>query len=256
MAEEKGNFSGKRVLVTGGANGIGEAVAKAFLRRKATVTIADKNMPAISMLRDIGTGAVFHWPIDISWKEGVIMGLEGRPPFDVLVNNAGIEIPYSFEKPDDAAWNAVMATNVNGARYVSEIVAQRMIEEKKRGSIVFVTSVHTALAFANCEVYDASKGALRSYMRVLALELAPYGIRVNAVAPGMIWPTNIGGGSSEERIKKLAKHVPLQREGKPEEIAEVVAFLASDAASYITGAEIRVDGGLSIQNALFLPGEE
>lgn len=267
MAEAKGDFSGKRVLVTGGASGIGNAIARLFLARGAAVMVFDNNA---EKLFDFAAEVQIQYKhmfgyhvVDLAEKNSVRALFEyiGREhgegvSFDVLINNAGIEISHSFEKPDDAAWDAVMATNVNGAHYVSEIVAHKMVEEKKCGSIIFITSVHTAVAFANCEAYDASKGALLSYMRTLGLELAPYGIRVNAVAPGMIWPTNIGGGSSEERIKKLAKRVPLQREGTPEEVAKVVAFLASDAASYITGAEIRVDGGLSIQNALFPLGIE
>lgn len=263
MAETKGDFFGKRVLVTGGASGIGKAIVQKFFREGAHVIVLDKDDNALHELT-AQTMIKLRMPrvirCDISNKNQMRRLLfEGRNLYylDILVNNAGIEKPFSFENPDDAAWNDVFAVNVNGARYVTESVASRMKERGREGSIIFVTSVHTAQGFVGCTAYDASKHALVGMMRVFALELAPYGIRVNAVAPGMVWPTNIAGGPApEERIKKLAKRVPLQREGKPEEIADVVAFLASNAASYITGAEIRVDGGLSIQNTLFPLGIE
>jgi len=248
-------LEGKHALVTGGASGIGQAIAFAMLEQGADVAVFDRD---ISPLFDYKPADEHCWllrQVDLSDQYSVghgvaeMVGTFGCP--DVLVNNAGIDQVYAWDDKDDAVWNNVMETNLHGTMRLTQGIVKRLLQNKMQGSIVFVTSVHTALAFPGGAAYDASKHALVGLMRNLALELGPHGIRANAVAPGFIFPTGITGKLSEEEVQSFAARIPSRRPGTPEDVAELVAFLASDKASYINGAEIRVDGGLSIQNHLF-----
>lgn len=252
-------LKGKHCFVTGGANGIGRAIVGEFLaERAAIITVFDRDEAGLSQLEksfqnSLAGARIRLYRVDISDRGAVRAAVKSIDSVDVLVNNAGIDLPFTFspEHPyDGETWERVLQTNLMGTFNVTQAVLTKMIEEGDGGSIVFITSVHTALAWQGGAAYDASKHGLVGYMRSLALELAPYGIRVNAVAPGHIYPTNISLRRSEEENIAAGKRVPLGRHGTPEEIARVVAFLASDSASYVTGAEWRVDGGLSIKNAL------
>lgn len=253
----KGNLlEGKHCLVTGGANGIGCAIVNEFLaERAAIITIFDKNEAALSTIeitsRDIiEQGRIRLRSVDITDRNMVRAAIESNGTVNVLVNNAGVDKPYILGHSDEAIWEDVMRTNLFGAKYLCDYVVPGM-KANGGGSIIFITSVHTALAFPGGAAYDASKHALTGLMRTIALEYGAYNIRANAVAPGAIYPTGITKYLSEEQIKDFSSRIPLGRVGKPEEIAKIVAFLASDDASYINGAEIRVDGGLAIKNALF-----
>lgn len=237
------------VLVTGGANGIGRKIVEAFLQEKVKVSFFDIATPDTSLSQKKGLKG---YSVDISNIQEVKKALQNKDllDIDVLVNNAGMDMDFLVENPDDNIWQKIINTNLNGARYVTEIIAKRMKQKRICGSIIFITSVHTAQAFPGAAAYDASKHALVGLMRVLALEFGPYGIRSNAIAPGSIWAGRTAGISLKEK-KKFGEKIPLGRIGMPEEIAQAVLFLASDKASYINGAEIRVDGGLSIKSALF-----
>ncbi len=227
----------KHVLVTGGAKGIGRAVVNRFLMEGCAVTVVDNDIKALTVAYE-ASGMVIRIPLDISDEGQVWEDLSSRR-FDILVNNAAITFG------DDYA--AIMAVNCDGTRYVTEAVLAGM-KEQGHGSVVFITSVHTAMAFQGDASYDGSKGWAVSYMRARALELAPLGIRLNAVAPGAIRDAGGQRGLSDEAMEPFAKRIPCKRYGTPREIANAVAFLASDEASYITGAELRVDGGMSIKN--------
>jgi 3-oxoacyl-[acyl-carrier protein] reductase len=226
-------LANRQVVVTGGARGIGLATVRAFLRTDATVTVLDK----VAMPVELKDRVTFR-SVDITNKKAVAAALKNIN-VNVLVNNAATS----------GDWGKVINTNLNGTKNVTDVVLPGMLK-RGNGSIIFITSVHTAQAFAGDAAYDASKHALLGYMRVLALENASKGIRCNAVAPGSIYHAGRTGKLSEKQAKTLGTRVPMGRLGEPEEIANVVVFLASDAASYITGAEIRVDGGLSIKNSL------
>lgn len=253
----KGNLlQGKHCLVTGGASGIGRAIVNEFLaERAAIITIFDKNEAALSTMeiafRDVIEGARIRLRrVDITDRNAVHAAVESNDTVDVLVNNAGIDKPYILGYSDEAVWEDIMRTNLFGAKYLSELAVQHM-KANGGGSIIFITSVHTALAFPGGAAYDASKHALVGLMRTIALEYGAYHIRANALAPGAVYPTGITAKLTQAEIAEFSARIPLGRVGKPEEIAKVVAFLASDDASYINGAEIRVDGGLAIKNALF-----
>ncbi|TSC73311.1 MAG: 3-oxoacyl-[acyl-carrier protein] reductase [Parcubacteria group bacterium Gr01-1014_70] len=253
-------FSNKRIIVTGGASGIGRAIAWAFLRQRAHVIVLDKSGDGLESLQ-------FYWNHMSDECEGTLETFcldlrdihslkkifdRGEFPYaiDVLVNNAGIDKPYTQNNPSDLTWNEVLGVNVEGARNITECVLPIMTTSG-RGSVIFITSIHTLQAFPGGGAYDTSKCALEGYMRWIALEYAPREIRANAVAPGFIYPTGITGGLDAETVRVFSKQIPANRPGSPEDIANAVLFLASPQAAYITGQVIRVDGGLSIKSALF-----
>lgn len=244
-------FAGKRVLITGGGSGIGKATAEAFLYVGAAVVVFDCDAPPLERLQAEHPGRpLTTTTVDISDEGAVAAAFRQLPdPFDVLINNAAREINFHVEEPNFADWDAVMDTNVKGALFVTSHVIHGM-HQRGSGSIIFITSVHSAQAFAGEAAYDASKHALVGLMRVLAVEQGRYGIRVNAVAPGAIYPTGLSRHLTPEVVERIGKLTPIGRVGRPDEIATVCLFLASAAASYITGAEVRVDGGRSIMNPI------
>ncbi|OHA07669.1 MAG: hypothetical protein A2934_05840 [Candidatus Sungbacteria bacterium RIFCSPLOWO2_01_FULL_47_10] len=253
MSRKSGLLQGKHALITGGAHGIGRAIVKEFLSQGATVSFFDADREgSIALLLEMRTKRLYGYHVDISDEYDVIGNLHRKKlqNVDVLINNAGIDLPCSFTDATRSNWKRVIDVNLHGSKNVTATVANQMKKQKNHGSIIFITSVHTAQAFPGGAAYDASKHALIGLMRVLALELGPYGIRTNAIAPGFIYPTNINKHMTPALAKAAKNGIPLSRHGSPEEIASVAAFLASDNASYINGAEIRVDGGLSIKNAL------
>ena len=229
------DFKGKTVLVTGGSNGIGRAIVQEFALRGATVVNFDILPPKES------SEMQFYMEVDITNNKRVRGAIFRLPSVDVLVNNAGI--------PGGDDWEKLVGVNLTGTHNVTEAVIPDMCN-RGMGSIIFITSVHSHVAFAGDCAYDVTKCGLVGYMRARAVELARYGIRVNAVAPGATM--NAGGTAhmNESDIREVGKRLPIGRFCKPEEIAKPVAFLASDDASYIVGHELVVDGGLVIKNCL------
>lgn len=243
---------GKRAIVTGGASGIGRAIAAAFLAEGATVVVFDRDQAGLDRLGQQFPDGLIGKMVDVSSEADVAEAFASATysPIDVLVNNAGIDQPFRIEQPDYRTWQSVLETNVNGSLYVAAHAIREMLRRGAGGSIIFITSVHTAQAFPGGAAYDASKHALVGLMRVLAIEHGTRGIRVNAVAPGAIYPTGITEPLGPDRARELGQRIPLGRCGTPEEVAKVCVFLASGLASYITGAEIRVDGGLGVMSPL------
>lgn len=254
------SLSNKKAVVTGGANGIGRAIVERFLREEASVIVIDHDQVGLNALREsIGSrknGRLITVELDLADEAAMheFFSLSstttGLIDADILVNNAGVDITYSLEQPNETDWSRVFEINVHGTRRLTEYVLRYMLSHGRGGSITFITSVHTAQAYPGGAAYDASKHALVGLMRVVALEYGSRGIRSNAVAPGAIYPTNITMGLGDAKANELGVRIPLGRCGRPEEIASVCAFLASDDASYINGAQICVDGGLAVKNAL------
>ena len=239
-------LTGRICIVTGGAQGIGEACARRFAREGAWVVIADiDNMTGTDLATEIGASFVH---CDVGHKAHVdalvqhTLAKHGR--IDVLVNNAGIFKAADFLDMTEADFDAVLRVNLKGAFLVGQAVAREMANTGG-GSVVNMSSVNGVLAIPNIASYNVSKGGINQLTRVMALALADKGIRVNAVAPGTI-ATELAARAvltSEAAKQKIMSRTPLRRLGSPEEIADVVAFLSSDAASYMTGEIVVVDGG-------------
>ncbi|MFZ1499001.1 MAG: SDR family NAD(P)-dependent oxidoreductase [Giesbergeria sp.] len=238
--------AGRVCLITGAAQGIGAACARRFAAEGAHVVLADVDDARGAALAAELSGRYLH--CDVGEKAQVdplvqqALAWKGR--IDVLVNNAGIFRAADFLEVTEEDFDAVLRVNIKGAFLVGQAVARAMAQAG-RGSIVNMSSVNGTLAIPNIASYNVSKGGINQLTRVMALALAPHHIRVNAVAPGTI-ATELAAKAvltSDEAKKKIMSRTPMGRLGEPSEIADVVAWLASDAASYVTGEIVTVDGG-------------
>ena len=247
-------LTNKVAIVTGGAKGIGLAIARRFVADGARVVIADITEDAGShAVEELGAaGAVRFVRCDVGDKADaqnlVAAAAQDWGSVDVLVNNAGIVHAAEFLDLSEADFDRVLRVNLKGAFLVGQAAARQMVRQVKEGarpgSIVNMSSVNAVFAIPTQVPYSVSKGGVNQLTRVMALALAPHGIRVNAIGPGSIMTDMLASVNSDAEAKRrLLSRTPLGRIGDPGEIAAIAAFLASDEASYITGQTIYADGG-------------
>ena len=246
------DLSGRVAIVTGAARGLGQTISMGLARAGARVVInarPDGTSPAATAQAIQEAGGECHTVLaDIASWDGadqlVRETVERFGRLDILVNNAGISQDSLLLEMREDAWDRVLATNVRGAFNCIRAAAPHMIEQRS-GAIVNMSSVVADTGSIGAANYAASKGAINSLTRSAASELARFGIRVNAVAPGVVETKLMAEVLSKHR-ERLRKRIPLGRFANPEEVASVVLFLASDDATYITGEVIRVAGGLGL----------
>jgi len=250
------SFADKVVLVTGSTSGIGHAVALRFAQASARIVALGRDQAALSTVKSeieqLGTEALTI-TVDITSEDGVRVALDeaiekfGR--LDVLVNAAGHISNGSIENTSLAAWDAMMNVNLRAVFQLMQFATPHLIST--RGNVVNISSVTGLRSFPGVLAYCVSKAGLDQLTRCAALELAPKGVRVNAVNPGVvITEIHKRGGMSVEDYQRFLHHSktthPLGRVGVPKEIAELVFYLASDNAAWITGATYQIDGGRSL----------
>ncbi|MCI0624236.1 MAG: glucose 1-dehydrogenase [Acidobacteria bacterium] len=250
-------FADRTVIVTGGGSGIGQAMAVRFAAERAAVVIADRNGGrAMEVVRKItaagGKAVATQTDVSLSHDVDAMMGLAAKSfgPIDVLVNNAAAPGGDNLALMDETTWDRDLAVCLKSAFLCCRGVLPGMIE-RKRGVIVNIASVNGLGYFGN-EAYSAAKAGIINLTESLAARYGRYGIRANAIAPASIrtpiWQHRIE--KDPEVLKRLEKWYPLGRIGEPEDVANAALFLASDAASWISGVVLRVDGGLMAGNPL------
>lgn len=246
-------LKGRVAIVTGAGSGIGQGIAERLGCEGAKVIVdyvgdaagAEKTRQAIEqaggdgdiVLADVTSIGDDRRLVDTAWNR---FGAA-----DILVNNAGMEHKADFWDTAEADYDKVLAVNLRGPFFLAQAFVRRLRDAKKPGRIVNISSVHEDMAFPGFATYCCSKGGLRMLMRDLAVELGPLGITVNNVAPGAVaTPINTALLNDKPKLNALLAKIPLGRLGTPADVAGLVAFLASEEASYITGATFVVDGGL------------
>ncbi len=247
------DLSGKVALVTGAHRGLGFAIAHGLAKAGATAVLNGRNREALDesarRLADEGLrsdAVVFDVTSRDDVQRGVAAVADRHGPIDILVNNAGIQRRAPLADFAQADWDAIIATNLTAPYIVSQAVLPAMME-RKRGKIVHIASLMSELARPTVVPYTAAKGGVRQLTRGMAVELAPYNVQVNAIAPGY-FATELNRAliDNAEFNAWVCKRTPAGRWGDPREIAGLAVFLASSAADYMTGQMVFLDGGMSV----------
>ena len=248
-------LTGKTVIVTGGATGIGAAIATSAARAGANVIVdyvvsPEQATAFADMLEGLDHGgSVEAFDADVSKVDQVqalvAEAVKRYGHLDVLVNNAGIETRHSLLDTTEAEYDRVLGIDLKGAFFAAQAAARQFVAQGGGGVIINISSVHEDWPMPGNAAYCVAKGGMRMLTRNAAVELGAHGIRVVGVAPGAVdTPINAGTSADPAALKRLDAAIPLGRMAQPEQIGDVVAFLASDAASYVTATTVVVDGGL------------
>jgi NAD(P)-dependent dehydrogenase (short-subunit alcohol dehydrogenase family) len=243
--------TGKVVLVTGAQQGIGRTTAIEFAAAGADVAInwLDDERAAESVADEVRSHGRRALTIradiaNIQQSQAMVGAVErGLGPLDVLINNAGVFPRVPFLEMSESDWDYVLDVNLKGACFCAQAVARAMVAAERPGVVINLTSGAAFRSSPRGVHYVASKGGVLSMTRAMALELAPYRIRVNAIAPGLTDTAQPRYGSSEEELAEAARTIPLGRMARPEEVARAAVFLASDDAGFVTGQTLHVNGG-------------
>ena len=248
------SLHGRTAIVTGSGSGIGQSIAARLATEGANVVIdyrghsdgADETLKQVTaagargiiVQADVSKVDAVRNLVDESWK--------AFGAADILVNNAGMEKKSDFWETTEQDYDQVLGVNLKGPFFLTQAFVQRLRDAKQPGRVINISSVHEDMAFPGFATYCASKGGLRMLMRDLAVELGPLGITVNNIAPGAIaTPINKSLLEDKPKLNALLANIPLGRLGTPEDVAGLVAYLASDEAAYVNGSTFTIDGGLS-----------
>jgi len=247
-------FKNKIALITGSSQGIGAACALRLAKDGCDIILNghkfdERGKKLITEIQEMGSKAVFL-EADLSKADAATKLINDAVAvfghLDILVNNAGVEKKAPFWEVTEEDYDLVMNTNLKGVFFSIQSFVNYCRNNKVAGTIINMSSVHQEIAFPNFAAYCASKGGIMMLTRNLASELAQFNIRINNVAPGAVsTPINQDLLNNKAQLEKVLQNIPLKRMGKPEDVAAVVAFLASDDAAYVTGSTYYVDGGLT-----------
>jgi len=244
----------KVAIVTGGDTGIGKAIALRLAREGARVVVDYHGdaAPAQKLVDEIENfgGRARAVAADISKPEDVEdlvkQAVVHFGTLDVLINNAGVEEKHPFLETPLEVWNKVISVDLTGPWLCSQAAAKQMVHQQRGGRIINISSVHEELTMPTNAPYCAAKGGLRMMMRTIAVELAPHKVTVNNVCPGAVdTPMDASLKKNPKAYETLLDEIPLHRMAKPEEIASMCVYLASDDAAYVTGASFMIDGGMT-----------
>ena len=247
-------LAGKVAAVTGGSQGIGFAVAERLAREGADIAFCYRSNKAgadeaENTIRALGR-RTFGFQCDVArvgdGHRFIQETVAKLGKIDILVNNAGIERRADFWDVTEADFDSVLNVNLKGLFFITQAFVRHRMQAKAGGKIINISSVHEELPFPHFASYCASKGGVKMLTRTLSIELAPFGITINSIAPGAIeTPINKNLLNDPAKLKSVTENIPLRRLGKPEDVAAFVSFLASDGADYATGTTFFVDGGLT-----------
>lgn len=249
-------LEGKVVAITGGNQGIGLGIAERFIQEGASVSICylsdkvDTEKVVEDLRRMSAGGKAVAIQADVSkLADGprfISQTVSQLGELDILVNNAGVEKRANFWDVTEADYDFVLDVNLKGLFFMTQAMVRYLMQAKRPGKIINMSSVHEELPFPHFSSYCASKGGLKMLTRNLSIELAPYNITINNIAPGAIeTPINKNLLNDPVKLTSLLENIPLRRLGKPEDVASIAVFLASDESSYVTGTTFVVDGGLT-----------
>jgi len=240
-------LDGRRALVTGAGRGIGLALAAALADAGAVVTLCARSSAEIDSVAEAiraKGGMATAMPLDVTNIDAVAATLAEAEPFDILVNNAGTNRPNPVDKVSPADFDVVIGLNVRAAYFMAQAVAKRLIAAGRPGSIINMSSQMGHVGGADRSLYCASKWAMEGFSKAMAIDLAPYGIRVNTVAPTFIeTPMTAPFFENEGFRRSVLAKIKLGRLGRAEDITGAVVYLACDASALVTGSSIIVDGG-------------